>query len=131
MFQPVLSLGGHAHQVYYGDGGQTIDIDTAMQRHSRASAQQIGAGNAVRCFWGSFTFYGVLAESVLSGLPSIILIRDLKQDPVEWLQIGCQIVLDEMQERRPGANVMVSRLLDLMLVQILRRWARDAETSPG
>lgn len=129
--QLALLLQGHAHQVDYGEGGRIIHIDAAMEPQNNRTAQQFGTGNTVRCFWGSFSFYGDLAESVLSGLPPIIVIRDLKNDPIEWLETGCQIILNEMREKQPGANVMVSRLLDLMLVQVLRRWARDAEMSPG
>jgi AraC-like DNA-binding protein len=129
--QLALLLQGHAHHVRYGDGGPETFIDNALEQHSRPSTQQFGTGNTVKCFWGSFSFYGDLAESVLNGLPSIIVIRDLKQDPIEWLAFSCQIILDEKREKNPGANVMVSRILDLMLVQILRRWARDAQMSPG
>lgn len=126
-----LLLRGHAHKVDYGDGGNVTDIDSALAKNSISSALQFGAGNTIRCFWGSFSLYGDLAESVLSGLPAIIIVRDLKNDPMDWLEMGCQIILDETRGKRPGANVMVSRLLDLMLIQILRRWARDAETAPG
>lgn len=129
--QLALLLQGHAHQVQYGEGGETIHIDTVIEQMSNPSARQFGTGNKNRCFWGSFSFYGDLAKSVLSGLPPIIVIRDLKQNPIEWLEISCQIILDETRGKQPGANVMVSRLLDPILVQILRRWERDAETSPA
>jgi AraC-like DNA-binding protein len=129
--QLALLLRGHAHKVEYGEGGQVTDIDSALEQISISNALQFGAGKTIRCFWGSFFLYGDLAESVLSGLPAIIIIRDLKNDPMEWLEMGCQIILDETRGKQPGANVMVSRLLDLMLIQILRRWARDAETAPG
>lgn len=129
--QLALLLRGHAHKVDYGEGGIVTDIDSALGQISTSSALQFGTGNTTRCFWGSFSLYGDLAESVLSGLPAIIIIRDLKNDPMEWLEMGCQIILDETRGKQPGANVMVSRLLDLMLIQILRRWARDAETAPG
>jgi AraC-like DNA-binding protein len=124
-------LHGHAHQVDYGEGGQVTHIDNAIEQINILDALQFGSGNTTRCFWGSFSLYSDLAESVLSGLPSVIIIGDLKENPIEWLELGCQIIVDETHGKKPGANVMVSRLLDLMLIQILRRWARDAETAPG
>jgi AraC-like DNA-binding protein len=129
--QLALLLHGRAHQVDYGEGGQATHIDTVVAQISSPDKPQVGSSNTTRCFWGSFSLYGELAETVLSGLPAVIIIRDLKQDPIEWLEMGCQIIVDETHGKKPGANVMVSRLLDLMLVQILRRWARDAETAPG
>lgn len=129
--QLALLLHGHAHQADYGEGGPVTHIDKAIEQISNLDVLQFGGSNTTRCFWGSFSLYGDLAESVLSGLPPIIIISDLKQNPIEWLEMGCQIIVDETRGMKPGANVMVSRLLDLMLVQILRRWARDAETAPG
>jgi len=129
--QLALLLHGHAHQVDYGDGGNLIHIDKAIAQVGRTGKLQLGNNNATRCFWGSFSLYGDLAETVLSGLPPIIIIGDLKEDPIDFLEMVCQIIIDELQENRPGADAMVSRLLDLMLVQILRRWARNAETAPG
>jgi AraC-like DNA-binding protein len=129
--QLALLLQGHAHQVDYGDGGDLTHIDEAIAQVGNTNTLQHDNNNATRCFWGSFSLYGDLAESVLKGLPPVIIIGDLKQDPIDFLEMVCQIILEEMQENRPGANAMVSRLLDLMLVQILRRWARNAETAPG
>ncbi len=126
-----LLLHGHAHQVNYGDGGNLTFIDKAIAQAGHSGKLQLGNNNATRCFWGSFSLHGDLAETVLSGLPPIIIIGDLKEDPIDFLEMVCQIILDEMRENRPGADAMVSRLLDLMLVQILRRWARSAETAPG
>lgn len=129
--QLALLLHGHAHQVDYGEGGRVTHIDKVVDQFSNLDGLQFGSSNTTRCFWGSFSLYGALAESVLSGLPPVIILSDLKQDPIEWLEMGCQIIVDETHGKKPGANVMVSRLLDLMLVQILRRWARDGETAPG
>ncbi|MGX9356676.1 cupin domain-containing protein [Roseobacteraceae bacterium S113] len=129
--QLALLLRGHAHHVDYGEGGVLTHIDKAIAQAGHSGKLQLGNNIATRCFWGSFSLYGDLANTVLRGLPPIIIIGDLKEDPIDFLVMVCQIILEEMQENRPGANAMVSRLLDLMLVQILRRWARNAETAPG
>ena len=129
--QLALLLHGDAHQVDYGEGGQVTPINTAIEQISSSDRLQFGNSNTTRCFWGSFSLYSDLAQSVLRGLPAIIVVSDLKENPIDWLEMICEIILEETQERNPGANVMVSRLLDLMLIQILRRWARDAEIAPG
>lgn len=84
-----------------------------------------------RAFWGSFSFDNDLAARVLQPLPPVILLRDLAHAPIEWLDLVCTLILQENQAGRPGAAVMVSRLLDLLLIQILRRWAQSAEVLPG
>lgn len=102
-----------------------------IEKINTPNAVQFGVGNTTRCFWGRFSVYGDLAERVSTGVPPIIILNDLKQQPIEWLEMSCQFIVDETRGGRPGANVMVSRLFDLMLVQILRHWARDAESAPG
>ena len=84
-----------------------------------------------RAFWGSFTFDSDLAARVLQPLPPVIVLSDLEQNPIEWLDLVCDLILQENEAGRPGAAVMVSRLLDLLLIQILRRWAQSAEVLPG
>ncbi len=37
----------------------------------------------------------------------------------------------ERREPTPGAAVMISRILDLMYIQMLRLWATSTESSPG
>lgn len=129
--QLALLLHGNAHAVDFGGGGPTVSIEEATKEKTNPDVPQFGLGRTTRCFWGSFSLYSDLAESVLAGLPSVIVISDLKHNPIEWLEMVCAIILDESKEAKPGASVMISRLLDLMLIQILRRWARDAETAPG
>jgi AraC-like DNA-binding protein len=64
-------------------------------------------------------------------LPPVIVLSDLKEHPIDWLDLVCDLILQENEAGRPGAAVMVSRLLDLLLIQILRRWAQSADSLPG
>lgn len=123
---------GHGHRVKYGMGiGEERTLDEAITSDADMDLFQLGSGTDVQCFWGSFSFDGDLAGRVLNALPPAIVLRDLKRNPVEWLETACEIILDETQGRSPGAKIMVSRLLDLMLVQILRRWAHESQNAPG
>lgn len=59
------------------------------------------------------------------------MLTDLEENPIEWIDMLCKLVLVEMGGERPAASAMVSRLLDLLLVQVLRRWAQSGDTLPG
>jgi len=85
----------------------------------------------INCFWGSFTTDGDLAPRVLQSLPRVIVLKGLADNPIEWVDTVCQLVLRELGATRPGASLMVSRLLDLLLVILLRRWAQSEDTLPG
>jgi len=68
---------------------------------------------------------------MLQPLPPVIVLGDLEHNPIEWLDLVCDLILQVNEAGRPGAAVLVSRLLDLLLIQILRRWAQSAELLPG
>ncbi len=86
---------------------------------------------AINCFCGSFTVDGDLAARVLQSLPQVIVLDGLAENPIEWVDVMCELVLRELGATRPGASLMVSRLLDLLLVVILRRWAQSDDSLPG
>ena len=86
---------------------------------------------SVNCFWGSFTVDGELAAQILQSLPEVIVLDGLAENPIQWVEELCALVLGELGTTRPGSSLMVSRLLDLLLVIILRRWAQAEDSLPG
>jgi len=125
-----LFLHGDAHRVDLNGGGVAQEIDARLGEPSDG-ADLRAPEPPTRAFWGSFTFDNELAARVLQPLPPVIVLSDLRQNPIEWLDLVCDLILQENEAGRPGAAVMVSRLLDLLLIQILRRWAQSAEGLPG
>ena len=125
-----LLLHGDAHRVDLNGGGVAQDVDAFLASGGN-QPDDSPAQPPVRAFWGSVTFDSDLAARVLQPLPPVIVLGDLAQAPIEWLDLVCTLILQENQAGRPGAAVMVSRLLDLLLIQILRRWAQSAEVLPG
>ena len=124
--QIALMLQGTAHQTAFRDPRhntpQTRLIDPETGERARP---------AINCFWGSFTVDGDIAARVLQSLPEVILLDGLADNPIEWVDVVCDLVLRELGATRPGASLMVSRLLDLLLVIILRRWAQSEDSLPG
>lgn len=124
--QIALMLQGVAHQAEFRDPrrntpqARLIDPETGER-----------VSDPIRCFWGSFSIDGDLAAKVLQSLPEVIVLEDLAENPIEWLDMVCKLILVEQGASRPGASLMVSRLLDLLLVQILRRWAQSEDSLPG
>lgn len=124
--QIALMLQGTAHQTIFSDPrrntsqARMFDPDTGERTRP-----------AINCFWGSFTVDGAIATRVLQSLPEVIVLDGLADNPIEWVDVVCQLVLRELGATRPGAKLMVSRLLDLLLVIILRRWAQSEDSLPG
>jgi len=125
-----LLLHGDAHRVDLNGGGVARSIDDYLDADRNVS-KAAPPEPSTQAFWGSFTFDSDLATRVLQPLPPVIVLSDLKDQPIDWLDLVCDLILQENEAGRPGAAVMVSRLLDLLLIQILRRWAQSAESLPG
>lgn len=124
--QIALLQHGVAHQIAF----QAPRRNTPQPRSITTETGE-RATPVVKCFWGRFSVDGELAAKILNSFPDIIILDDHDENPIEWIDMLCKLVLVEVGASRPGASVMVSRLLDLLLVQILRRWAQSADTLPG
>ncbi|MBO9402584.1 AraC family transcriptional regulator [Shimia sp. R9_3] len=124
--QIALMLQGTAHDVVFRDPALKARQATLIDPESGDRLRP-----AIHCFCGSFTVDGDLAERVLQSLPQVIVLDGLAEDPIEWLDEMCGLVLRELGATQPGASPMVSRLLDLLLVVILRRWAQSDDSLPG
>ena len=91
----------------------------------------IGASPKTTWLCGDFGFDGMLARRVLGVLPPVIVLKGLRDRPFEWLELSCHFILDEALIPRAGAVAMISRLLDVIFVQLLRTWASGGEVGRG
>lgn len=124
--QIALMLQGTAHKTVFSDPRRNIAQSRLIDPGTGERLQP-----AINCFCGSFTVDGDLAARVLQSLPQVIVLDGLAENPIEWVDVMCELVLRELGATRPGASLMVSRLLDLLLVVILRRWAQSDDSLPG
>lgn len=79
------------------------------------------------CEWLRGTFYldERLCERLLCCLPKVIILRRVSQGAMDWLETASRFILSEIQMPGPGGAVMVSRLMELMLIRVLRLWALE------
>ena len=61
----------------------------------------------------------MLSQRLLSVLPPVLVLKGLRERPFEWLELSCHFILDEALSPRAGAAAMISRLLDVIFVQLL------------
>lgn len=126
----VMLMHGHAH-VISDRPGRPADLleDMARVRFDRERLT-LGAGE-ITWLCGDFGFDGMLSERLLSVLPPVVILKGLRERPFEWLELSCRFILDEALNPRAGAAAMISRLLDVIFVQLLRTWATGGATGHG
>jgi AraC-like DNA-binding protein/mannose-6-phosphate isomerase-like protein (cupin superfamily) len=77
---------------------------------------------------GLFRFDGGKLPPILASLPSVIHVPAGPSGTPAWLQAISHFLLHESSLTQPGAELMVSRLIDLLVIRALRTWS---STAPG
>lgn len=70
------------------------------------------------------------ANPVLDVLSEVLIVRTDAPDS-QWLPLCVELVSAELTTPRPGGEVMVSRIVDLVVIHVLRHWSAHGSTSPG
>jgi AraC-like DNA-binding protein len=133
---------GSLHIIEEGELVLRIDADSHVEHLSRGdvvllprgdphhiSDGHAGAPEPARWLCGTFTIGDPQASHLLASLPAAIILRGASGPALEGLEVARRMLVFEMEEPSQGSAVMVARILDLILIQILRAWAagRDAE----
>jgi AraC-like DNA-binding protein len=80
---------------------------------------------------GTFAYDDSRAVQLLSGLPPVIELRGAGDQSLVWLDVSSQMLVRETTSPSQGSAVMVSRILDLLFIQVLRAWAAGPDAEPG
>jgi AraC-like DNA-binding protein len=110
--------------VHLVEGGE-VQVEVAG-----AEAHILRAGD-VAWLTGTFVHDGATSNRLLAALPDVIAFERLRERGYEWFDVSYRLMAKERREPTPGAAVMISRILDLMYIQMLRLWATSTESSPG
>lgn len=117
---------GDAHSISHGE----CTGPRALSREDTSTDASQGDTNPARWVSGLFAAESTAADPLLSVLPPAIVIRAIAPGH-EWLPLSLQLLLAEITEPRPGAGVMISRILDLLFIHALREWSGSADAAPG
>jgi len=79
-----------------------------------------GGGSLTSMVAGHFIFESQVSKPFLSALPPLILIHGEQGQMVPWLETTLKWMAAEANSKNPGAQIMVSRLTDMLFIQILR-----------
>ncbi|MBK7586430.1 MAG: AraC family transcriptional regulator [Myxococcales bacterium] len=79
-----------------------------------------GNGAAATLVCGAFQFEDRRHNPLLNVLPPLVLIRGEEGRAVHWLEPTLQFMACEAASGRPGAETVVSRLADILFIQIVR-----------
>lgn len=126
---------GRGHTLRSGAGARIAGrADVLPQEYlgEHYSVLRIGDGGAP-----SRLICGVLeperpgAAHLLDLLPPVLVIESQETGRGGWLTVLLGMITDEVREDRPGAEAVVTRLADVIVVQAIRGWLETGGTGPG
>lgn len=79
-----------------------------------------GGGAASTLVCGCFRFEDRRNNPLLSVLPPLVLIRGRDGRAVDWLEPTLRFIAAEADSDRPGAQTVISRLADILFIQLVR-----------
>ena len=96
------------------------DLLGSERKPGPASLEIGGRGAKTTLVCGKIEFEDPVGHPLLAALPAVILLRGGSQALVEWLEPTLRFIAAEAGSTRPGAQTVVSRLADVLFIQIVR-----------
>jgi AraC-like DNA-binding protein len=129
---PVSLAGGDLMMLSHGDAhilrdrlnSPIVPLEKLVKACSKCdphrSIHHGGGGSLTAMVAGHFIFENKMSKSFLSTLPPLIHIHGEHGQVVPWLDTTLKWMAAETNSKNPGAQIMASRLTDMLFIQILR-----------
>ncbi len=89
-------------------------------QQGRSPAPVRAADVATRLLCGHFEFDRAVGHPLIAELPDLVRARNLLGENENWLQAIAPLLARETRSIQPGADTMVDRLAEVLLIQVLR-----------
>jgi AraC-like DNA-binding protein len=120
----VVLARGEGHRISSAAGGQAVPLDEVLRGHvSGTGTLRWGGGGAeTRLICGTFRLEAPARDALVPLLPLVVHVPHREGTASEWLDFSVRALAAEVNEPSPGAELAVSRLVDLIFVHALRHW---------
>lgn len=122
----ILLPAGAAHVVKRGRRVARRPVAEADMRD-----EIVRPGRGSRWFSGTFSFEDPGEGRPLHSLPGIIELRGAQNQSLEWLDVSTRMLMMEKLSPSEGSDEMISRILDLLFIQVLRAWSVGPDAAAG
>jgi AraC-like DNA-binding protein len=116
---------GMGHEISDGGALQVDGVaafDPAVFDPGRLMMSNSGTGPRTILVGGPFTFDRHPLAFAVRSVPSVIRLQCGDQPASDWSRALTKLLLDEGKLQGPGAALIVSRIIDLLVIRILRNW---------
>jgi len=120
---------GDAHTMASSEGTQPLPMDAQAVLRERPKVLHLGGGgDTTRLICGYLVCDPQLFQPILAALPRVVTVNLRGADQSRWLEASLQHAVQEASSPGPGAEGMLAKLSEVMVVETLRRYV--AQLSP-
>jgi AraC-like DNA-binding protein len=115
-------------------GGPPVPIEqlgAACEAGSYPTLSTGGGGEVTRYLCGAFRFHEPHSSPVLAALPPLIHVRSENGKLLPWIELHLSFLACEAGSGRPGGQMVVARLSDVLFVQAIRAHLADLAEDAG
>jgi AraC-like DNA-binding protein len=117
---------GSGHFLYDAPGRKTLPIQDLIDHSSQglgcAVARYGGKGEQTQMLCGSFQFRAGRENLILAVLPKVMIQFCHTEDFRSRTEGALRFIIAEASEQKPGAEIVLSRMVEILFVQVLRHW---------
>lgn len=84
--------------------------------------RQDGGGAPTRLICGTARLDHPAAQRLIRLLPRVIRFEDTRWPEMGWIQSTLRLMAAEAKELRPGGETIITRLADVLVIQVIRSW---------
>jgi AraC-like DNA-binding protein len=93
-----------------------------MRYRKTVRLQHGGGGPRSVILAGIFSFGDPRKNPILTALPPVLVVRSGTDPNASWLKMTLNAIAEELAEERPGSNLVIAKLADLLFMQSLRAY---------
>lgn len=130
----VLVPHGNGHRAWGSQPAPTPDVFSLPHEYysdQYALLRHGGGGERSHVVCGGIRFDHPAATHLVESLPTIIHIEAAQSTRADWMRATLELMAEETRHVRPGSEVVISRLCDIVVMQAIRSWIEhdpDAQT---
>lgn len=99
-----------------------FELEHEYESENYARLRHGGGGSLTTLVCGGVQLHHPAAKHLTQALPPIIHVEAAKSARTDTMQATLDFLADEMRSIRPGSQVVISRLCDIVVIQAIRNW---------